>query len=368
MLKKVLLPGGAMLLGIAMTGTLYSETETRSDALFADGNQTSFGHSGELYWTTVFGDSIERSSIRCPAQSTVIAAPSITVDIALDEIARKMYWTAEQPDQIFRANLDGSQLELLYGDDLDSPFYGLNAIELDLKAGKMYWTESGTQQQFAALRRANLDGSSVEDVIPNALLRRPSGLAIHFGQRKLYWGESTQDGEPGRIRRANMDGSNIENLIEVGVNTFGLALDERGSKMYWTNNNEGEVWRANLDGSEPELLAGGLDNPLGIVLDVEDSKVYWADHHAGLIYRANLNGTNTEVFLATTPHQVEGIALKRTHCFGDLDNDGEVGPSDFFTLIDAFGECAECPEDLNCNGSVGLIDLLYLIFSWGPCD
>ena len=49
-------------------------------------------------------------------------------------------------------------------------------LALDLGAGKMYWTDGGTNK----IQRANLDGSGVEDIaIPG--LRDPVGLALDLG-------------------------------------------------------------------------------------------------------------------------------------------------------------------------------------------
>ena len=52
----------------------------------------------------------------------------------------------------------------------------------------------------------NVDGSNFQ---PNLIteLERPSGLALDVSGGKVYWAETT-----GRIRRANLDGSNVEDV------------------------------------------------------------------------------------------------------------------------------------------------------------
>lgn len=256
-----------------------------------------------IYWTTSSGRSIERSSLESPEIEVVLSGVNWTGAIALDMIDGRVYWTGAQPYGTYRANLDGTDVELLVGPS-EPP---LNNIALDLVAGKIYWTETGA---FYKICRANLDGTDVEDLITTEILRRPNGIALDLAGGKIYWGEGVESQqEKGKIRRANLDGSAIEDLIEVGWNTFGLELDLGEGKMYWTNNNEGKVWRANLDGTNKELLIGGLDNPLGLTLDLTEGKLYCAEHHAGKIKRANLDGTEVEDFLVTDRFKVQGLAL-----------------------------------------------------------
>ena len=62
-------------------------------------------------------------------------------------------------------------MEDLVGSGLDLP----GGLALDLRGGKMYWTDRGT----AKIQRANLDGSGVEELLTSAVgLENPSGLAL----------------------------------------------------------------------------------------------------------------------------------------------------------------------------------------------
>lgn len=68
---------------------------------------------------------------------------------------------------------------------------------------------------------------------------------------------------------------------------------------------------------------------------------------------------NQQAWVATIP----GAAS----CTGDLDGDGEVGPSDLATLLGAWGKCGGCPSDLDGDGAVGPSDLAVLLGAWGAC-
>ena len=108
--------------------------------------------------------------------------------------------------KIQRANLDGSNVE-----DLVTGLGKLFALDLDLTAGKMYWTDFGTTK----IQRANLDGSGVEDILTATDgLILPSGIALDIASGRIYWADNGDQ----KIKRANLDGSNIEELVTSGLN------------------------------------------------------------------------------------------------------------------------------------------------------
>ena len=105
-----------------------------------------------------------------------------------------------------------------------------DGIALDIAGGKMYWTAGKIQ-------RANLDGSGVEDLVPwtsDLGLRRC--IALDTAGGKMYWTESRgylSDSGGSAIKRANLDGSGVEELVYVEEGFLeGYALDVAGGKMY----------------------------------------------------------------------------------------------------------------------------------------
>ena len=88
---------------------------------------------------------------------------------------------------------------------------------------------------------------------------RVAALAIDEVRGHLYWLEVKQTTHLGRIRRADLDGQNIEDVIAglpfpAGTlpRSGGLVIDPYGNKLFW---GQGEaVWWANLDGSSATVL------------------------------------------------------------------------------------------------------------------
>ena len=213
--------------------------------------------------------------------------------------AGKLYWTDGGTDKIQRANLDGSGVE-----DLVPRASGLGwpwGLALDVEAGKLYWTDRGRGK----IQRANLDGSGVEDLVASGLAR-PNGLALDVEAGKLYWTDRGTD----KIQRANLDGSGAEDLVTSGLSDpAGLALDVGAGKLYWTDGGAHKIQRANLDGSEVEdLVTAGLDSPRGLAVDVGAGKLYWADGWMRKIQRANLDGSGVEDLVTGLGHP-NGLAL-----------------------------------------------------------
>ena len=131
-------------------------------------------------------------------------------------------------------------------------------IRVDSSGGKIYWTDAGTDK----IQRADLDGSTIEDLVTGADIGHVLDLALDVAGAKMYWVDSIQD----KIKRANLDGSSIEELITTGLDDpRGIELDVARGKMYWTDVGTKKVQRANLDGSTVEdLVTTSLDTPVGI--------------------------------------------------------------------------------------------------------
>ncbi|MCE2447716.1 MAG: leucine-rich repeat domain-containing protein [Candidatus Latescibacteria bacterium] len=216
-------------------------------------------------------------------------------DIAIDVAQNKMYWTDKWTSTIRRANLDGTQVEdMLTG--VEEP----EDIALDLDAGRMYWTEWGAN----AIRRADLDGENAETLVE---VEGPQSIALDVTGNKMYWTaqEASFFSDGGVIQRANLNGENAETLL-TGLNASeGIALDLVEGKMYWVHRRT-EILRANLDGSSLESLVSSRAEAL--VLDVVSGKMYWTNKKGGSIHRADLDGENVEEIVSGLVRPV-GIAL-----------------------------------------------------------
>ena len=300
------------------------------------GAQSGYGQppieGGKIYWTTPAYPIINWANLDGSNSEHVVVKDSTVspLNIALDVVGGKMYWTDDLGFQwwqghgrIRRGDLDGSNIEDLIKD------VGARDIALDVERGKMYWTSwtSATEGEGETkIQRADLDGSNTETLVPN---HGGHSLSLDLAEGKMYWVWYENDyPEDDTIYRADLDGSNVEDLLSQSSTMAGkigafisligpLALDTAERKMYWTE----YVWRlgdfplissyrANLDGSNMEPMDFLL--PGDIALDPAGGKLYWTDDHK--IRRAGFDGSNIEdlVSISFVPWgiAVDGVGKK----------------------------------------------------------
>ena len=231
------------------------------------------------------------------ATDTAGRTASLTFDITVTTAFAQdapiyVYWADRNPGKIRRANLDGTNVrDLVTG--LGRPV----GIALDLAGGKMYWTDRDNSNfrdpnARTKILRANIDGSNIETLVTGpASTLLSEEIALDLAAGKMYW---TDVGDIDGILRANLDGTNIETLVTEVSSLRGIALDLTDGKMYWSDPGEGKIQRANLDGSNIETLVPGLGSPHHIALDFNRDRIYWTTDRVGKIQRANFDGSNLE--------------------------------------------------------------------------
>ncbi|MEM7247360.1 MAG: hypothetical protein AAF533_18610 [Acidobacteriota bacterium] len=193
--------------------------------------------NGLVYVADNSGRRVSRVNLDGSNAEVLIEEPDFVRDVEVDPVGGKVYWI--ETAQLKRANLDGSSVEVLVDPTDASPF---DALELDLTAGKLYWLDDSA----GFLRRADLDGSNVEDVVPVGFGQ--AGLALDPVGGHVYWGETD------KIRRAGLDGTNAMDLIAISGTAFSLMLDLPAGRISWFEFPAMRVQAANLDGSGAEEL------------------------------------------------------------------------------------------------------------------
>ena len=261
-----------------------------------------------IYWVAATANSIRKANPDGSEVQSILTGLDSPNRVALDLDAGKLYWTeAGGRDGIYRADLDGSNDEILVSSGLSNPA----GISLDKSAGKLYWVDRSSQM----IKRANLNGSDAEGLHTLTSSSNPTDIALDTSAGKLYW---VALGEK-KIQRANLDASgldasSIEDIIDLSGGSGeprGIALDIGAGKLYWTQANS--IWRANLNGSSSEELFRKTGGPIlySIQLDLGAGKMYWTDNTRGEIQRANLDGSDVEdLVTGSDADGASGIALE----------------------------------------------------------
>ncbi|KAG8306441.1 hypothetical protein J6590_046757, partial [Homalodisca vitripennis] len=173
--------------------------------------------------------------------------------IAVDWIARNMYWTDTGTDRIEVARLDGRARKVLINEDLVEP----RAVAVAPEHGWLFWSD--WNEKRPKIERAALDGSE-RVVLVREGLGWPNGIALDYGTSKLYWCDAKTD----KIEVINMDGSDRREVISDNLlHIFGLTL--LGDYLYWTDWQRRSVDRADkVTGNRRELIMDQLPNLMGI--------------------------------------------------------------------------------------------------------
>ncbi len=170
---------------------------------------------------------------------TVVSGIVYSSGLTVDAQGGHLYWGGS--GKIWRAGIDGSGLVPL----IDVGLAYTLSIALDREAGKLYWSNG----DYHTIYRANLDGSNVQPLIHDVWYGH--NLVIDHMNGKMYWvvPSDNYDGQPrGRLQRANLDGSEIEDVATRLMSPRGMTADFCG-------------WAAGLSRPTHELVVDCLAGP-----------------------------------------------------------------------------------------------------------
>lgn len=244
--------------------------------------------AGHIYWTNmgnpILDDgSLERVDLDGQNRRLIIPA-GVTFtpkQMHLDKAARKLYWSDREGMRVMRANLDGSEVEVLVdtskgdsrpGNDQTKWCVG---ITHDPKNGHFYWTQKGSddgnvgiicraddQMPKGETAATRTDIEVLFDGLPE-----PIDLELDLEHRMLYW---TDRGDPPRgntVNRAPVDvpAKSIEPEIVFThlMEGIGIALDVPNDRMFMTDLT-GTIFECRLDGSEKRTILMTQGNLTGI--------------------------------------------------------------------------------------------------------
>ena len=209
---------------------------------------------------------------------------TVTIDVIDSGTAElTIYWADGDEGKIRRANLDGTNVQDFITMNGSRPW----DLAIDMSAGKIYWTDRGTNK----IHQANLDGTNIQSLVD---VTSPGDITLDVASSKMYWTAGA------KIQRANLDGSNVEDLV-TGLNAADpIALNVSGGKMYWAEWGTRRIRRSDLNGTNMEdIITSGVTGIACIELDVANDKMYLIDYAAAKIQRANLDGRNLEDLVST---------------------------------------------------------------------
>src|SRR5262245_8401018 len=247
--------------------------------------------------------------------------------VAVDAEAGHIYWTnmgvpSRNDGSIERADLDGGNRRLIVP---EGGTFTPKQLTLDRKNRKLYWCD----REGMRVMRANLDGSNIEVLVQTGngdndrrdQTRWCVGITVDTVGRHFYWSQKGPDNAgQGRICRAGIDTPSGETpttrrditvLFDGLPEPIDLEIDEEHRVLYWTD--RGDAPKGNTVNRSPidttpkqEIVLGHLGEGIGIALDVRHDRMFVTDL-SGTLYSARLNGSDARV-LAAGQGNLTGIA------------------------------------------------------------
>ena len=273
--------------------------------------------TGRLFLLELSGGRIHSMNADGSERRVIVADCHLPDGIVVDEDAGHIYWTNMgvpnlNDGSIERADLDGKNRRVIVPQGVT---HTPKQIHLDRDYNKLYWCD----REGMRVMRANLDGSQVEILVETGRADKDArdqtrwcvGITIDPKYEKIYWTQKgPENGNLGRILRANIDipkgdspanRSDIEVLFERLPEPIDLELDLANRVLYWTDRGDpprgNTVNRAPIDEQAvPEILITHLMEGIGIALDVPGNQMFVTDF-AGSVYSADLDGKNERNFL-----------------------------------------------------------------------
>lgn len=211
-----------------------------------------------MFWTGL--NYIRRSKLDGSEVTIITQDYGPISGLAVDPSTELIYF-ADRSDNIYRCDYDASNVELLI--ETGTP----EAIALDLFNEKIYWTSWTTD--VGGIYRANLDGTNIDTLITEGL-GRPWSITLDVENQKFYWSDQLID----KIARADLDGQNQEDILTDIEDAYEVVIDPSAQKLYWINTESftSYLQQANVDGTGLDTLirdGDGLSFPKAMVL-VED--------------------------------------------------------------------------------------------------
>jgi len=200
-----------------------------------------------IYWSDSHERAIKRAVIPDISDSSHgngfpqnlnLKSLSSPVDIAVDWVARNLYWIDVNQNnmprpkgKIYVSKLDGRYRRTVVPVGLERP----TSLAVDPELGHMFWTEAGSSPK---IEKAWMDGTK-RRIIVNEKLGYPSGLTIDFeNNHRIYWCDTKLN----TIETSTPDGSDRYTVLHEGV-LHPFSIDIFEDHLYWVTRDTNEIYR-----------------------------------------------------------------------------------------------------------------------------
>ncbi|KAI9924201.1 hypothetical protein MW887_007151 [Aspergillus wentii] len=249
---------------------------------------------------------------------------SLPDGIAIDTGRQHIYWTnmgvpSANDGSIQRCDLSGNNIvTIIPAGQTHTP----KQLTIAPKSKKLYWSD----REGMRVMRANMDGSNIEMLYQAGTIGTDSqivqnwcvGIAVDEESKSVFWTQKgSSKGNEGRIFRMDLEkDGEIQLLLGNLPEPIDLELDHASGTLYWTDRgdpphgntvNSAALAGVSANNLKPRTLVRKLHEGIGIALDLKNSRMFFGDL-GGSLYSANLDGSCKTTIFPDIGGAITGIA------------------------------------------------------------
>ncbi|GFR58418.1 low density lipoprotein receptor [Elysia marginata] len=210
-------------------------------------------------------------------------------------------------NELRRYHLSSERYSLLQEDHSS----GSRAIDLDVRNGKVYWTD---MQDEGKVNMFDIK-TQTKEVLVQGELENPEGMALDWVHHNLYISDRAKK----TIQVVQIVKKIRKTLLSDLTDPISVAADPIKGWIYWTNYGENSVIeRSGMNGANRStIISKSLSWPQGLTIDHYSRRLYWVDAKLHTISSSKLDGSDEQVVLhshISLPHPY-GVTLFEDYVF-----------------------------------------------------
>jgi hypothetical protein len=174
------------------------------------------------------------------------------IDMVIDPNNKKLYWTQYPYGDLYRANLDGSGIEMFAEIEANTGYWWTSPLAIDEVNNKIYYKPSDL-----AIYAIDLSTKIEEEIYTGNVHQYQ--IAVN-PDKYIFWNQGNSD-----IYRANLDGSDVTFISSDGGNYPFITVDPANDEVYFTRQQgwgieEWGILSSDLDFSVELIMENSLNN------------------------------------------------------------------------------------------------------------
>lgn len=243
------------------------------------GSPTGDSNTGSIQRIGLDGSGL--TTLVAPGGKTHTPKQLILVDMGAGQ--KKLYWGDREGMKVMRANIDGSQVEIVVDTKnaacADEKCKMVVGVAVDVAGGWVYWTQKGgTSAMEGSLNRAPITIKAGESPdkrsdIQVLLTKLPEPIDLRWIKETgtIYWTDRGHVANGNSVNRLTVGGAKSKAEISAKMQTLftgmsdaiGIAVDHAGNRV-WATDLAGNLWMSDLDGKDKKKIGGGFGTLTGL--------------------------------------------------------------------------------------------------------